>query len=102
MTIEVSTAIIISVLSLGFSVFMGLKSNKRTDTKDIEDRVKENTRINMKLDAILDTINEMKDERSKMTKKLAEHDSRIAKIESSAASAHHRLDGIEERLNGKE
>ena len=44
MTIEVSTAIIISVLSLGFSVFMGLKSNKRTDTKDIEDRVKENTK----------------------------------------------------------
>lgn len=102
MTIEVSTAIIISVLSLGFSVFMGLKSNKRTDAKDIEDRVKENTRINMKLDAILDTINDMKDERSEMTKKLAEHDSRITKIESSAASAHHRLDGIEERLNGKE
>lgn len=38
MTIEVSTAIIISVLSLGFSVFMGLKSNKRTDAKDIEER----------------------------------------------------------------
>ena len=56
----------------------------------------------MKLDAILDTINDMKDERSEMTKKLAEHDSRITKIESSAASAHHRLDGIEERLNGKE
>ena len=102
MTIEVSTAIIISVISLGFSVFMGLKSNKRTATKDIEDRVKENTRINMKLDAILDTINEMKGERSEMTKKLAEHDLRITKIESSAASAHHRLDGIEERLNGKE
>ena len=102
MTIEVSTAIIISVLSLGFSVFMGLKSKKRTDTKDIEDRVKENTRINMKLDAILDTINEMKDERSEMTKKLSEHDSRISKIESSVSSAHHRLDGMEERLNGKE
>ena len=102
MTIEVSTAIIISVLSLGFSVFMGLKSNKRTDAKDIEDRVKENTRINMKLDAILDTINEMKDERSEMTKKLSEHDSRITKIESSVSSAHHRLDCIEERLNGKE
>ena len=102
MTIEVSTAIIISVLSLGFSVFMGLKSNKRTDAQDIEDRVKENTRINMKLDAILDTINDMKNERSEMTKKLAEHDSMIVKIESSAASAHHRIDGIEERLNGKE
>ena len=97
-----ATAIIISVLSLGFSVFMGLKSNKRTDAKDIEDRVKENTRINMKLDTILDTINDMKDERSEMTKKLSEHDSRISKIESSVSSAHHRLDGIEERLNGKE
>ena len=59
MTIQVSAAIIISVLSLSFSVFMGLKSDKRTDTKDIEERVKENTRINMKLDTILDTINEM-------------------------------------------
>ena len=102
MTIELSTAIIISVLSLGFSVYIGLKNSKRTDTKDIEERVKENTRINMKLDAILDTINEMKDERSEMTKKLSEHDSRISKIESSVSSAHHRLDGIEERLNGKE
>lgn len=52
MTIEISTAIIISVLSLGFSVFMGLKSNKRTDNTDLEERVRENTRINMKLDAI--------------------------------------------------
>ena len=100
MTIEV--ALLISMVSVAFSVYFGLKNSKRTDTKDIEDRVKENTRINMKLDAILDTINDMKNERSEMTKKLAEHDSMIAKIESSAASAHHRLDGIEERLNGKE
>ena len=51
MTIEVSTAIIISVLSLGFSVFMGLKNNKRTDAKDIEDPVKENTRNKKKKNA---------------------------------------------------
>ena len=68
MTIEISTAIIISVLSLGFSVFMGLKSNKRTDNTDLEERVRENTRINMKLDE-------------------------------SVKSAHHRIDGIETRLN---
>lgn len=102
MTIELSTAIIISVLSLGFSVYIGLKNSKRTDTKDIEERVKENTRINMKLDTILDTINEMKSERSEMKKELAVHEQKLAKVESSTASAHHRLDGIEERLNIKE
>lgn len=102
MTIEISTAIIISVLSLGFSVFMGLRSNKRTDVKDIEDRVKENTRINMKLDNIIDTINEMKSERTTTNKILADHETRLTKAEASTAQAHHRIDGIEERLNGKE
>ena len=48
MTIDVSAAIVISVLSLAFSVFMGVKNNKRSDTKDIEERVKDNTKINMK------------------------------------------------------
>ena len=99
MTIEVSTAIIISVLSLGFSVFMGLKSNKRTDTKDIEERVKENTRINMKLDAISNNTTDIKNEVSEMRKEINSHDSRIVKVEESVKSYHHRLDGIEERLN---
>ena len=99
MTIEVSTAIIISVLSLGFSVFMGLKSNKRTDTKDIEERVKENTRINMKLDAISNNTTDIKNEVSEMRKEINSHDCRIVKVEESVKSFHHRLDGIEERLN---
>jgi peptidoglycan hydrolase CwlO-like protein len=101
MTIEISTAIaiIISVLSLGFSVFMGLKSNKRTDAKDIEERVKENTRINMKLDAISNNTTEIKNEVSEMRKEINSHDSRIIKVEESAKQAHHRLDTIEERLN---
>lgn len=99
LTIEVSTAIIISVLSLAFSVFMGLKSNKRTDTKDIEERVKENTRINMKLDAISSNTTDIKNEVSKMRKEINSHDNRIVKVEESVKSAHHRIDGLEERMN---
>ena len=95
MTIEISTAIIISVLSLGFSVFMGLKNSKRTDTKDIEERVKENTRINMKLDGITSNTTEIKAKLSEMRKEINSHDSRIVKIEESVKSAHHRIDGIE-------
>ena len=47
MNIEI--ALLISVISVCFSVYFGLKNNKRTDTKDIEERVKANTRINVKL-----------------------------------------------------
>lgn len=95
MTIEISTAIIISVLSLSFSVFIGLKNSKRTDTKDIEERVKENTRINMKLDGITSNTAEIKAELSEMRKEINSHDSRLVKIEESVKSAHHRIDGIE-------
>jgi len=97
-TIEISTAIIISVLSLGFSVFMGLKNSKRTDTKDIEERVKENTRINMKLDGITSNTAEIKAELSEMRKEINSHDSRLVKIEESVKSAHHRIDGIEKAV----
>ena len=56
---QVEIAYLISIVSLAFSVFFGLKSSKHTDTKDIEERVKDNTRINMKLDAIAGTTQEM-------------------------------------------
>lgn len=100
MTIELSTAIIISVLSLGFSVFMGLKNNKRTDNEEIEERVKENTRINMKLDAISSNTTEIKNETLEMRKEINSHDNRIIKVEESVKSAHHRIDGLETRING--
>ena len=77
------------------------KNIKHTDTKEIEDRVKENTKINMKLDAILDTINEMKNERSEMKKELDSHDSRITVVEESVKQAHHRINEIAERINCK-
>ena len=47
---KVDISLIISLISVAFAVFFGLKNNKRTDVKDIEERVKENTKINIKLD----------------------------------------------------
>lgn len=101
MTIEISTAIILSVLSLGFSVYIGLKNSKRTDAKDFEERVKENTRINMKLDGITANTAEIKVELSEMRKEINSHDTRIVKIEESVKSAHHRIDGIEKSVRGE-
>ena len=98
MTIEV--ALLISVVSVFFSIFFGLKNSKRTDTKDIEERVKENTRINVKLDNIGQTTQEIKSEVSSMREDIKSHNDRLIKLEESCKSAHHRLDGLENRFNG--
>ena len=93
---QVEIAYLISIVSLAFSVFFGLKSSKHTDTKDIEERVKDNTRINMKLDAIAGTTQEIKSEISTMREEINKHND---KMEQSLKSAHHRLDTLEERMN---
>ena len=98
MTVEV--ALIISIVSVVFSVFFGLKNNKRTDTKDIEERVKENTRINIKLDNIGQTVQEIKSEISSMREDIKAHNDRIIKLEESCKAAHRRMDAFEERING--
>lgn len=99
-------AVIISIISVAFSVFFGFfslsfnsKNDKRSDRVELEERVKENTRINMKLDAISNNTTEIKNEVTEMRKELNSHDSRIIKVEESVKSAHHRIDDIETRLN---
>lgn len=99
-------AIIISIISVTFSIFFGivslvlnLKNNRRTDNSDLEDRVRENTRINMKLDTISSNTKEIKDEVVEMRKELNSHDNRIIKVEESVKSLHHRVDEMEARLS---
>lgn len=99
-------AIIISIISVTFSFFFGIvslvlniKNNRRTDNSDLEDRVRENTRINMKLDAISSNTKDIKDEVVEMRKELNSHDNRIIKVEESVKSLHHRVDEMATRLN---
>ena len=99
MTVEV--ALLISVVSVVFSIYFGLKNNRRTDSKEIEERVKENTRINMKLDETINISKETRNEISKIREDINKHDNRLVKVEESAKQAHHRLDTIENRLNGR-
>ena len=98
MTIEI--ALLISIVSVAFSIFFGIKNSKRTDTKDIEERVKENTRINVKLDNSTQTTQEIKSEISSMRTEISSHNDRLIKLEESVKSAHYRIDGVVERLNG--
>lgn len=102
MTIEVSTAIVISIISLLFTVYNGLRGNKRTDTKDIEERTRERTELNVKLDFISANMQDIKDQISSVVKDVQNHGVKIAELEQSTRSAHHRIDGLEKRINNKE
>lgn len=98
MTLEISLAVFVSVLSLCSSVFFNLKNTKRSDTKDIEERIKSDTRINMKLDNISVTMSELKEEVTSLRDIITAHNERIIKLEQSTKSAHHRLDFLEDKI----
>lgn len=89
----------ISAISVIAVIYFNSKGNKRTDTKEIEERVKENTRINMKLDNIGSDTRDIKGDMTSLREEMRSHNDRIIKVEESVKQAHHRIDEFVERLN---
>lgn len=100
MTIEV--ALLISLVSVAFSVFFGLKSNRRTDEKDIADRIARDTRTDMKLDEISADVKEVKETVKNIQNDVKDHEGRIVKLEASYKAEHKRLDEVFRMANIKE
>lgn len=92
MTVEITLAIIISILSLIFSVYRGIKGDHKTDTKELQDRVAETTRLDVKLDGISKDLGDLKDEIRLQRKEFQNLTERVAKVEASASQAHKRID----------
>lgn len=92
MTVEITLAVIISIISLLVSVLRGIKTDHRTDTKELQDRVAETTRLDVKLDAISRDLADLKDEIRLQRKEFQNLSERVAKVEASASQAHKRLD----------
>ena len=95
--------IFISALSVSFAIYMGLRSNRKADDKDIADKVARDTKINIKLDDISGDVKEIRYDISETKKQVFDMDKRLIKVEESTKSAHHRLDDLvnnkEERTN---
>ena len=96
MTIEISMAILLSIVSLCISSYLGFKSNKRYDTQAVADRAASDARINLKLDNINVIVSDVKKDVTSMRSDIASHNERLIKVEASVKSAHHRLDHLEE------
>lgn len=105
MTIEISVAIVISFISLSFSVYMGLKGNKRTDTKDIEERTKERTELNVQLRYITQNTQDIKEQINSLMRDVQKHGDRITQMEGNIKHTadyleklHTRITSLEERV----
>lgn len=72
MTIEIT--ILISVISVSAALFFGIKSAKRADTADIEERAKKDAEINFKLEKLLTITSGMQDEMKALTKRISEYE----------------------------
>ena len=99
MTIEV--ALLLSVISVSFSIFFGIKNNKKSDEKDIAERIARDTRTDMKLDEISKDVKEVKETVRNIQNDVKDHEGRIVKLEASYKAEHKRLDEIFEMAGFK-
>lgn len=93
MSIEIAT--VISIVSVAFAIYFGLKNAKRDDSKDIKDRATADAIVNVKLDNISSVVNDIKYDISDTKKQVVEIDKKLVAVEASVKSAHHRIDNME-------
>lgn len=92
MTIEV--ALLVSVVSVAFSIFFGIKNSKKSDSEEIAQRIARDTRVDMKLDEISKDVKEVKDTVRIIQNDVKDHEGRITKLEASYKAEHKRLDEL--------
>lgn len=92
MAVEITLPVIISLAALIVSIVRGSKTDHKADTKEIQERVAETTRLDVKLDAISKDIADLKDEIRSQRKEFQNLTERVAKVEASVSQAHKRLD----------
>lgn len=95
-------SIVISIVSVGFAIFFGLKNNRRSDEKEIAERIARDTRTDMKLDSIATDVKEVKETVKSIQSDVKDHEGRIVKLEASYKAEHKRLDELFGMVDFKE
>lgn len=96
MTAE-SIAVIVSIVSLCSavtSIFFAFKNGKHTDIKDVEARVADATKLEVKIDNLLVLVADIKDEVKNQRNSITDITVRLAAVEASAKQAHKRIDEL--------
>ena len=98
---KVEIAILISIVSVAFAIYFGIKSNSRQSAKEIEERVARDTRVDMKLDSIFKICSDFQTALDSISMELKRQDKTISELERNMVEFNGRLELIESRL-GKE
>lgn len=89
MTVEIT--ILVSVISVSAALFFGIKSARKADMADVEERAKHQAEITVKLEQLITMTSGMKEE----MKALA---SKISDFEKTTDRLGYRLDEVERRI----
>lgn len=91
---SVEVALLISIVSVAFSIFFGLKNNKRSDNKDIAKDAEEKAETKIMLRQISGDVSEMKNSFTVMRDDVRQLTERMVIVEQSVKSAHKRVDDL--------
>lgn len=101
MTIEITATILISVISLSFAIYSGLKSLRRTEKNDAAQDAANEASVMVKLDNIQTSMIEMKTELKGYREEVMCLTEKVIRNEESLKSLHKRVDRMEQVLQMK-
>lgn len=99
MSIEIS--LLISVISISFALYQGIKNMKRNTTKDVEEDATQMATVIAELKNIMDGISDIKKEITSIKDDVKENRDRTTRLEESCKQAHKRIDELIQRLGHK-
>ena len=91
--------IIISVVSVAFAVYMGVRGNRKADVKEVEARIRSETRTDTKLDELISTSRDTRDSIKALGEEINSHNNRLITVEERLDSTVNRLNVVEQRIN---
>lgn len=90
----IEVALLVSLVSVAFSVFSGVVAMKRTSNKDSAENATQLTTVLIKLENISGGISEIKNELRNVKEDIQDLRDRMIIVEQSTKSAHRRLDEV--------
>lgn len=91
----VSLAFIVSITSITVTLLNYKRSNKKIDDEHnakVKKEIEEKIKMNLKLDQLCNTTNEIRTDNKSVLERLNGLDIRVTRTEQSVKSAHHRID----------
>lgn len=92
---------IISVISVAFAVYMGLRSNRKADSEEREARIRTETRMDEKLNDVLSATKDTRDSVKELQRDLKNQNDRIITVEERVSSLDYRVEKVEQKLDGR-